>query len=609
MVCFETWSVSLFYASSGKDRDALKRAAVDEIPETSAASTGGGPTGGSGLPASPPQPPEKPNRELTGTLSRKRIRQSSVAATALEKLRDDAAMEAARLSNERSMLAMFYKEPSHRYHAIFQKYFGLAESRFELQAALEEDQGHTLLAIKRKWKVIGDNEDVKQPAPGVASAKEVVPEALPAAQLQPGEARGEEKEDTGANGPPADKSDDAVAVQDKDAKDEATEATFLEEGKKDKTDKSDAVAKEPPVSLDALAVLEPYCVIAKSIDAAFDDCWSAADFKHTSACLKKKMAGIKELTDNMKGLQKDMVSKHRAARTSDAFRNSPATAASDTDIRIPLRKYEFEATEMISGNHPPDEVDWAVPWLLKGGRAYAETVRNDPAVQQAHHMFASRFENPKEEAAKKGRAQYMLPPDATVSPEAQELIRGLMPSQDTCIALAESDKEFLDADQEIGHFSCMSIYGFGPDMTYAGTEFLCVGCIRIQVDGSRKIALVDYATLKEMFVEGSSVRVEDASWQTVTHWAKGEHSKRWITQQVAARRLHLAVVVAGDAMWTPPGYFVLESTQQGLRGWGIRMPVITKAAVPSLRLLAADFEKADKKRGHLKAIMQAIDRI
>ena len=73
-----------------------------------------------------------------------------------------------------------------------------------------------------------------------------------------------------------------------------------------------------------------------------------------------------------------------------------------------------------------------------------------------------------------------------------------------------------------------------------------------------------------------------------------------------AKQIHFAVVSPGDVLWTPPGCIIAEATNQGLRGWGLRVPALTKYGSTALQALCDDLAKAGRANGHLVAALAAL---
>ena len=59
-----------------------------------------------------------------------------------------------------------------------------------------------------------------------------------------------------------------------------------------------------------------------------------------------------------------------------------------------------------------------------------------------------------------------------------------------------------------------SVFGFGANSFYIGAEFLFGGCLRVQVDGARRIDIAHYDALREMHVDSRKPRVTPSAMTT-----------------------------------------------------------------------------------------------
>ena len=138
-----------------------------------------------------------------------------------------------------------------------------------------------------------------------------------------------------------------------------------------------------------------------------------------------------------------------------------------------------------------------VPFKVRMGRSMLETVREDPLVKSCQEEFARSFEGSDKELKPPGRAQMHLAsgePRQRFSPEVEALIHNL---QSKCQprdmgTLDDSDYALLDGPEQRHMMMTPSVFGFGACMNYFGAELMSVGCFRIQVDGGRRVVVVNY---------------------------------------------------------------------------------------------------------------------
>jgi hypothetical protein len=244
---------------------------------------------------------------------------------------------------------------------------------------------------------------------------------------------------------------------------------------------------------------------------------------------------------------------------------------------------------------------------VRAGRALSDEVRLDALVKSTHTEFAAAFEGSDREK-NPGRAQFYVADDQYFCPALEYTIKQFLPDDDDVVHVTEADcKDKVDSDEQCKWMTRPSIYGFGPNMTYNGMEFMSTGCFRIQVDGSRRVAIIKYPTLCKLWAQSVHKKVvEKVDVNTVMKWFKGRHPKTLYLLAAAAKQLHFAVVVPGDVLWTPPASITVEATHQGLRGWGLRIPVVTKCCRQDLEDMHAAFADAQRPRGHLAAMINAL---
>lgn len=111
-------------------------------------------------------------------------------------------------------------------------------------------------------------------------------------------------------------------------------------------------AGEPPIALSALKLLDIYMVMINQLETAYDQCVKDDQFKQVTGMITRKKAAIKELCDNMKALRQDMVSKHKAARTTDVQRAGAAVKQSLGSTGAPsdavhVHEYAFNLSEQM----------------------------------------------------------------------------------------------------------------------------------------------------------------------------------------------------------------------------------------------------------------------
>jgi hypothetical protein len=113
-------------------------------------------------------------------------------------------------------------------------------------------------------------------------------------------------------------------------------------------------AGEPPIALSALKLLDIYTVMVNQLETSYDQCVKDDQFKQVTGMITRKKAAIKELCDNMKALRQDMVSKHKAARTTDVQRAGAAvkqslgsTGAGAPSDAVHAHEYAFNLSEQM----------------------------------------------------------------------------------------------------------------------------------------------------------------------------------------------------------------------------------------------------------------------
>ena len=77
---------------------------------------------------------------------------------------------------------------------------------------------------------------------------------------------------------------------------------------------------------------------------------------------------------------------------------------------------------------------------------------------------------------------------------------------------------------------------------------------------------------------------------------------------MALKKLSFAVVTAGDILWCPPGAVVVETTHQGLLGWGVRVSCLIEEGEKALQAAVQHFDAMKRPAGHLKILIAAIQR-
>ncbi len=194
----------------------------------------------------------------------------------------------------------------------------------------------------------------------------------------------------------------------------------------------------------------------------------------------------------------------------------------------------------------------------------SDKVREDAEISNLQSDFAKNFEGSAREK-NPGRAQLFMAMNSSLSKASEEALDPLMPE---CFKMDDEAVKLLDSEGQVQWLTKPSVFGFGPDMTYVGLEFQASSCFRIQVDGARHVAVCKYDHMRK--IAGCKDHQELMKWvhtfQKQSVWANA----------AADKDLVFVVANPGDVLYTPPACIVAEATHQGLRGWGVRIPLLPK---------------------------------
>ncbi|CAK0813840.1 unnamed protein product, partial [Prorocentrum cordatum] len=207
-----------------------------------------------------------------------------------------------------------------------------------------------------------------------------------------------------------------------------------------------------------------------------------------------RKAAVKELMDNVEGLRNDMAQKHSAAKSSESMRSAGhSSTAADTGKggnSIRIIDYPFNVTEQVPAAvdmgarfvHDAD-LNWAVPFMLRAGREFIDGLRGDALLGEA-------------------RPQLHVDEGKNLGAKLTGAIRALGKPKDYVPALDEASVNLLDSPADQKKWMMQpSVSGIGSKSYYACSEFLSMGCLRLQFDGARRVAIVPYDKLRAMCLE------------------------------------------------------------------------------------------------------------
>lgn len=154
----------------------------------------------------------------------------------------------------------------------------------------------------------------------------------------------------------------------------------------------------------------------------------------------------------------------------------------------------------------------------------------DTAVKGTHAEFAAAFEGSEKEK-NPGRAQFFLADGQEFNPELASKVNGFLPTEVGLVTSSHVDEKLIDT-QQLAWMTRPSVFGFGPSMVYCGLEFMSTGCVRVQVDGARRVAIIGYDDLSALYAQQANKKAEDVSADLVLKWWKGQHPKARGGQQI-----------------------------------------------------------------------------
>ena len=220
--------------------------------------------------------------------------------------------------------------------------------------------------------------------------------------------------------------------------------------------------------------------------------------------------------------------------------------------------------------------------------------------------FSKQFDGSETEK-KAGKAQFGF--------DLQPMVVPFSPSKDQLYAFeaTDIDPHNLEAQEVFKYLSRASIFGFGDKMTYNGPEYMGGASLRVQIAGSRKIIMLSLSAVQGLFAEAHPDVTDKPTLKQLRGFIGGEFSNARISYLLSREDVDIAIIGPGDSLYTPSGYWVLEETAFGMRGWGVRFPlhIISQVAQERLEIsremnqsiLSADLQVKALARAHNIALL------
>lgn len=231
----------------------------------------------------------------------------------------------------------------------------------------------------------------------------------------------------------------------------------------------------------------------------------------------------------------------------------------------------FTDMRVLDADAIGESVDGSEPYIVRTLPQVVELLKEDP-VQASVNLFVPLFpETPMAKA--RGRVQKCFGPVHKI-PECRTALLQATPFVD--VMLPEGTVAYTHP--ELQSLRSVSLFGFVASMMYKGVEFDALGQLRYMIQGKRFVLAAPFPEVNKAF---QSENNDLSKPEVIAKFANFKPAEKGPDDLLPADfpqglKVFKGEHIAGQAMYVPPGWVVVEKVLGGAHAHGLRTSAMTK---------------------------------